>query len=368
MHHRFVERRVGDAARSSPLLSTPLDLDLLRRALKYDGGLGFAALLVIGLFDLIFLSAVFAGWKGACTAGGLLPSDGGNLAACPTHHEKVSVGLVVLIFSLVLWAASVTRNARTGVRVQSCYQALIPALEVLGACGQVWLLGGHDAAAELSKKAEMLGQAVVDGSGHAASDYGSRSATRAATREHARRVAALLERTADELLPDRERATASLAVYAAAIAHQTADGRFTNLLGPIGQPPELPPAAPESPDRTDGRRLAVAAMMALVLTALIAWGIGYLGLPAYVDAPLATLSVPLVAFLFLAYRYGLAEALRLTATLRSVRNGDSTPAPQVASSDGADRNQSVAQQTPSESSESNDSQPADMARGSASTA
>ncbi|SOB89017.1 hypothetical protein SAMN06272789_7346 [Streptomyces sp. 1331.2] len=324
------------------------------------------ALIAIGGFDFIFLSVVLATWKGACTTGGLLPSGGGSLAACPTHHEKVSAGLVVLTVSLALWVASVTRSARTGVRVQYCYQALIPALEVLGACGQVQVLGGHQAAAELSKKAAALGQAVVDGSGHAASDYGSRSATRASTREHARRVAALLERTADELLPGRERATASLACYAAAIAHQTADGRFTNLLGPIGQPPELPPAAPESPDRTDGRRLAVAAMMALVLTALLAWGISYLGLPTYVNAPLATLSVPLVAFLVLAYRYGLAEALRLTATLRSVRNGDAPSEPQAAPSGGAAHNQSVIRQPPPGSSESDSSQPADVARSSAS--
>ncbi|WP_157852306.1 hypothetical protein [Kitasatospora sp. NRRL B-11411] len=346
LHHRHVEKLLGEAASASSLLSVSLDVALLRKALQYHSGLGLLALVPIGIIDGIVAGMAVTTMKGGCTPGGLLPARGEALAACPTHQEKVALGTVILIFSLAVWALRTLMNAAGGVRIRPCYQALVPALRVLEVCGRVHAAGGHLAAAELSVSTAALGTAVVDGSGHAANDYGARSSTRAATRGHARKVAAVLESVADRLLSDREGAAKLLADHASAIAGQTADGRFTSLLGAGVWLPEPESATPESPDRADGRRLALSAVIGLVIAIGVGWVTNGLDLPVYVGAPLATFSIPLVAFLVMAYRYGLAEALRLIATLISVRNGEAPPGqPQPSSGAEGARNPLPAQRS-----------------------
>ncbi|MFI9360830.1 hypothetical protein ACIG5E_07185 [Kitasatospora sp. NPDC053057] len=322
LHHRTVERRTAAAAKDlRAVVGKPLDVALLRRALacQADGGNVFR-LVATGFLAMMAVGYLIAGMKGLCTPGGLLPTSGGELGPCPTHQDKVNVAEVVGFCAAVFIVTATVRNALRATAVRPAQKPVFPALAVLRACARLTEPGaGHAEAAELSVKAQALGQALIDAAGRVASDYGSRASTRKSLLDHARQVAALLERTADELLPDRERATRKLAELAGAIAEQTADGRFTDLLGAMGQPPDLPTSAPESPDRADGRRLAVAAVTALLLTISVAVTTGMLGLPAFVTAPLAAITVPLLTFLLLGYRFGLIEALRLVQVLRTVR-------------------------------------------------
>ncbi|MFD5465722.1 hypothetical protein ACFWIQ_23230 [Kitasatospora sp. NPDC127059] len=322
LHHRTVERRTATAAEDlRAVLGTPLDVGLLRRALAHQAaGDMVPRILATGYVAVIVVGFILAAMKGNCTPGGLLPSAGAELGHCPTHRDKVQVAQIVGFCAAAFVVTTVVRSAVRAVAVRPSHKPVLPALAVLRACARVREPGsGHQEAAELSVKAQALGQALIDAAGRVATDYGSRSSTRKRLLDHARQVAALLERTADELLPDRERATRKLAELAGAIAEQTADGRFADLLGAMGQPPELPTSAPESPDRADGRRLAVAAVTALLLTLSVAVTTGMLGLPAFVTAPLAAITVPLLTFLLLAFRFGLAEALRLVQVLRTVR-------------------------------------------------
>ncbi|MER7585691.1 hypothetical protein [Kitasatospora sp. NPDC097691] len=333
LHHRAVEKRTAAAAKDlRTVLGRPLDVSLLRRALVYHyTGSGLTKLFMAVLLAGGIAQVILAAMQGACTPGGHLPAAGQELGPCPTHGQKVGLALIAGSGAVALVALSTLSNSWSGARFRPCFGPVLPALDVLRACARLCEPGaGHAEAAELSVKAQALGQALVDAAGRAATDYGSRVGTRATLRNHAKRVAALLERTADQLLPDRERATRELAVLASAIAEQTADGCFTDLLGSIGQPPELPTNAPESPDRADGRRLAIATVTALLLTTALAVTVGLFGLPAFVTAPLAVFTVPLLTFLLLSFRHGLTEALRLVAVLRTVRGENSVEPTAVA--------------------------------------
>ncbi|WP_329487085.1 hypothetical protein OG618_10550 [Kitasatospora sp. NBC_01246] len=328
LHHRFTEERMDTAARDLRVLGqAPFDADRLRRSLTYDlPEERPLVLLMVAMLAALVVGAVLATAQGSCIPGGRLPGPGEALSACPTHQNKVTFSAMVAVFVLALLVVRAVSNAREGVRVKRCYRALLPSFDVLSACARALGPGaGHPEAAELSKKAAALGQAVVDAAGHIAGDFGARASTRNALRSHARDVAALLESTADRLLPEREEAIHRLAALASAIARQSADGRFTDLLGPIGAPPRFPVEAPESPDRTDGKRLALAVVAALFLTTALAVGAGLAGLPAPVNAPLAAFTVPLITFLLLAYRHGLVDALRLVSTLRAVRSPNTPP-------------------------------------------
>ncbi|MFD7453119.1 hypothetical protein [Kitasatospora sp. NPDC059827] len=322
LHHRTVERRAATGAKDlRAVLGVPLDGGLLRRALTYQAeGQVVLRILVTGFLTVMVTGFLFVAMKGNCTPGGWLPGPGAEPSPCPTHRYKVTVAQVIGLAAAAFTVAAVLRNAVGAVAVRPACKPVFTALDVLRACAQACEPGaGHPEAARLSKKAQALGQALVDAAGPVASDYGARPTTRKRLRQHARLVAALLERTADELLPDRDRATRKLAELAAVIAEQVADGQFTNLLREHGQPPDLPTSAPESPDRADGRRLAVAAVTALLVTISLAVTTGMLGLPAFVTAPLAAITVPLLTFLLLAHRFGLSEAVRLVQVLRTVR-------------------------------------------------
>ncbi|MFJ7246241.1 hypothetical protein ACIQWA_16515 [Kitasatospora sp. NPDC098652] len=336
-----MERRAATGAKDlRAVLGVPLDVALLRRALIYqaDGQVVFR-IFATGLFAVMVTGFLFTAMKGNCTPGGWLPGPGAELSPCPTHRDKVTVAQVFGYSAAAFTVAAVLRSAVRAVAVRPAGKPVLPALDLLRACAQAAEPGaGHPEAARLSKVAQALGQALVDATGPVATDYGARPTTRKQLRQHARQVAALLERTADELLPDRDRATRKLAELAAVIAEQVADGQFTNLLREHGQPPDLPTSAPESPDRADGRRLAVAAVTALLVTISLAVTTGMLGLPAFVTAPLAAITVPLLTFLLLAHRFGLSEAVRLVQVLRTVRGENAieptaTPARQEPGSD-----------------------------------
>ncbi|MFI9162875.1 hypothetical protein [Kitasatospora aureofaciens] len=322
LHHRTVERRTAAAARDlRAVVGKRLDVALLRRALACQAdGILVPRLIAVGFLAMVVAGFLITGMKGLCTPGGYLPTSGGEVGPCPTHQDKVNVAEMVGFWAVAFVVTAAVRSAVRAADVRPAQEPVFPALAVLRACARLHEAGaGHAEAAQLSVKAQALGQALIDAAGRVAGDYGSRASTRTRLLDHARQVAALLERTADELLPDRERATRELAELAGTIAEQTADGRFTDLLGAMGQPPDLPTSAPESPDRADGRRLAVAAVTALLVTISLAVTTGMLGLPAFVTAPLAAITVPLLTFLLLAYRFGLVEALRLVQVLRTVR-------------------------------------------------
>ncbi|MFB7908662.1 hypothetical protein ACFC1T_19760 [Kitasatospora sp. NPDC056076] len=322
LHHRTVDRRTATAAKDlRAAVGRRLDVGLLRRALacQGDGELVFR-IIAVGFLAVMLVGFILSGMKGLCTPGGYLPTSGGEVGPCPTHQEKVYVAETIALWAAAFIAAASVYGAVRATAVRPAQKPVFPALLVLRACARLHEPGaGHAEAAGLSVKAQALGQALIDAAGRAADDYGARASTRELMLGHARQVAALLERTADELLPDRDRATRKLAELAAVIAEQVADGQFTNLLREHGQPPDLPTSAPESPDRADGRRLAMAAVTALLVTVSLAVTTGMLGLPAFVTAPLAAITVPLLTFLLLAHRFGLSEAVRLVQVLRTVR-------------------------------------------------
>ncbi|MEV0537992.1 hypothetical protein [Kitasatospora sp. NPDC050463] len=320
LHHHGVERKLAPAVQAADDLGVPLDTARIRAALGYDprgpAVFAFPAVLVAILDYLMVMYN-----KSGCTPGGRLTPEGG---AC-TPWETVWTGLLGIAgFVFLVVAAAVVTSICGGECVNPTYQPLYPAFGLLRAAAD---LAGSDPAGrythtvELSRKAAELRQPLRVAINHTTATFGTGKERKATTNRHIERVQGTLGLAADDLLVNRREAAQKLGVLAATITNNLAHDRFTDLLPEAS----LPPMAALEPDRLDGRRLMKACRLAGILVFALAAALGQSGVDATILVPAGLAVWPVVSFLLLCHRHGLAEATRLIRSIRSLLPGNTTP-------------------------------------------
>ncbi|WP_413754720.1 hypothetical protein [Streptomyces sp. MMBL 11-3] len=232
-----------------------------------------------------------------------------------TMPDFPTMVIIFVIFSAFYTLFFVVMEVRKGENVARCSEPIYLLLDLVNSCASVVADGDgrYTEAVKISKQVSELGLPLRNMARFAAAEFGGRKNLSRVLKEHAEQVEATFIEAADGLVRDRDRAVNRLAGLAAISANRIAEGRFLQVLPDA----DLVQESVLEPDRLDGRRLATACIWSLI--AVMATGIilSPFGMSSALVIPLMLVGFIVTVYLILAFRYGLAEATRLTRNIGS---------------------------------------------------
>lgn len=315
LHIRYVEKRMLPAEEAATALGISLDAAGIRNALAFERREPWRRLRRI-LVLLAILGVLAASiYPAACKRPGGHFSLSRAECASPAAYlfgPGASMRDFVVLMAITCCMMIIT-GSRRGWFIASQYQPIYPLLDLLAASAGIATsdTASHADAVKLSKKAAALPGPLHDVARYIASEYGDRKRVRTELWDHAARVAAQFTDAAEGLVNDRSSAAKRLGLLSAAVAGNIAAERFAQMLPEA----ELPKEAPLEPDRLDGRRLARACLISALAVAACCAVLAALNTPVELLLPLALVAFLVIAYLFLASKYGLSEANRLTRAM-----------------------------------------------------